>query len=332
MTKFSKTALISTLVFLLVTFAGFSLINAADSGEKNEKAWMGIYMQDLNDDIAEALDLEIDEGVLINGVIDDSPADMAGIKDGDVIIRFDNNVIDKSKDLSKAVKSRKPGEKVSIVFFRDGKKQDIELVLGSAETEDRRFSLKSSPKTFQKKYEFKTSSHGYMGVVLQDLGEQLAEYFEVKEGILITQVEEDSPAGKAGLKAGDIITAIDGKKVDSPSHVSKIIRTHEKGDKVEIAYVRKGTDNVKTIEIDEREMNANWFGLNSLDGDKHMMVLPNLEDFQFDHDFDFDFDFDPGDFEVFEHYGEDIREEMEELREELKELQKELRKIQKELN
>ncbi|MBD3217543.1 MAG: PDZ domain-containing protein [candidate division Zixibacteria bacterium] len=317
----------------LILGANMLFAKSSDDAEvkSDKKAWLGIYMQDITDDIAEALDLEVEQGVLINDVIDDSPAEKSGLKDGDVIVRMGTEVVDKSSDLSKAIKGKKPGEKVDLVVYREGQKQDISVVLGeSAKRKDRQFSLKAPKGQQYKKFFGDMAGGGYLGVVLQGLSEQLAEYFEVEEGVLISEVEEDSPADEAGLKAGDVIVAINGKDISSPSQVSSMIRKFEEGEKVDIDVVRKGSNMQFTAEIAEREFDDDWFGF--FGGNKPgIYSVPDPHNFQWHFnpdDFDFDFDFE----EFNEEFGEEFREEMEELREELYELREELQELKKDLD
>jgi len=83
-----------------------------EENKQDGRAWMGIYMQDLNDDLAEVLDLGISEGVLISDVIDDSPAEKAGLDEDDVIVRFGDRVIDDTGDLTRAMRKHQPGDEV----------------------------------------------------------------------------------------------------------------------------------------------------------------------------------------------------------------------------
>lgn len=327
--------LIAGIVLAVGLFMGSNMLFAKssedDAAEAYEKAWLGVYMQDLNEDIAEALGIEVEEGVLINDVIDDSPADKAGLEDGDVIVRLGSDVVDDSGDLSKAIKSRKPGEKVDLVIYRDGEKKDISVVLGeSQERKDRRFSLEA-PKAKQYSQLFKEmTSGGYLGVVLQSLSEQLADYFEVEDGVLITEVEKDSPADKAGLKAGDVIVALNGKEVNTPSDVSSMIRKYEEGEKVDIEVVRKGSEMQFTAEIAEREFDDQWYGLfGGENWEPGIIQIPDPHHFQWNFDPD-DFNFDYKQFN--KEFNEEFREEMKELREELNELRDELQELKKDLD
>jgi serine protease Do len=337
MRRYRKQILLSIFVVVLMgLFVGAGLINAAPADKeitKSDKAWLGIYMQNLNKDIAEAMDLDVDRGVLVNDVVDDSPADKAGLEDGDVIIRFGDNVVDNTSDLSKAVKSMKPGDKVELVIYHDGTKKDLKVVMGAAsDRSDQVFSLKDSKDKAMKMYkdalELQMKPHGYLGVTLEPLGEQLAEYFGVKDGVLITEVEKDSPAAKAGLKAGDVILSINGEETTSPSDVSSIIRKQKEGDKVDLLVSRKGKEMTIAAQVEEREMSESLFGFfGPWDSKPNVMVLPDFEGFEWKHDFK------PDEFiyENLDEYKGELREQLQELREQLQEMREELNELREEL-
>jgi len=314
-----ESKLLVAILLVLLTGLFLSSVLLAEKGElkSGKKAWLGIYMQDLTDDIAEALDLEFDKGVLINDVIDDSPAEEAGLEEGDVIVRFDRKLIEDIDALTSAMKEKEPGDEVTLEILRDDVRKDFTVTLGTvAEFKDKKFSLKNMPNIYFDKSQITTKSGGYLGVTLQSLGKQLAEYFEVDEGVLITEVEEKTPAEEAGLKAGDVIVKVDGKDIDSPSDVSEIIREHEEGDEVEIAVVRKGQNMEFIAEVTEREFDFDWFG--TFDFDFDMPMIPGLPH--------------SGDYDAFlKLYDDDLKEEMQELKEELDQLKAELKELQKEL-
>ncbi len=339
MRRYRKQALFSVLAVALIgLFVGVSLLNAAPADsdkylKKSEKPWLGIYMQDINKDIAEALNIDVDKGVLVNDVIDDSPAEKAGLEDGDVIVRIGDNVIDNTSDLSKAVKSMVPGDKADIVVYRDGKKKDLNVVMGAAENRvDREFALQKSTKEALEKYKdamkLSMKPHGFLGVTLESLGDQLAEYFQVKEGVLITSVEEDSPAEKAGLKAGDVILSVNGEETSSPSDVSSIVRKQKEGDTVDLMISRRGQEMKIAAKVEEREMNDNFFGFYGSDEyAPNVMVLPDFENMEWYHNFN------PKDFQFkgSEEYKDELREQMDELRDQLDELKDELNELKHEM-
>ena len=325
----NRSTFIVSLIGLLVLFAAVNLYAATIGTEKasSKKAWIGIYMQDLNEDIAEAFGLEFDEGVLINGVVDDSPAEKYGLEEGDVIVSFDGRVVDDSGDLTRALKQKQPGDEIKIKILRDNNEKDVALTLGeSVELKDKTFTLKKSPKVFYNWKSKMPSSTTFLGVGLQSLNKQLAEYFDVEEGVLISKVMEESPAEKAGLKAGDVILEIDDKEVSSPGDVTKIVKKHEKGDKLNIEVSRRGQNMALAIELEEREVDEEWFGWHS--GVNQYQVAPNipvvkllLKDLDLEALNDLDLD----------ELNEELEEDMEELREELEQLREELNDLKKEI-
>lgn len=339
MRRYRKQALFSVLAVALIgLFVGVSLLNAAPADsdkylKKSEKPWLGIYMQDINKDIAEALNIDVEKGVLVNDVIDDSPAQKAGLEDGDVIVRIGDNVIDNISDLSKAVKSMAPGDKADIVVYRDGKKMDLNAVIGAAKDRtDQTFALNKSKdralKLYQDAIDMSLKPHGFLGVTLESLGEQLADYFQVKEGVLITSVEEDSPAEKAGLKAGDVILSVNGKKTSSPLDVSSIVRKQKEGDTVDLMISRRGQEMKIAAKVEEREMHDNLFGFYSNDDNEpNVMVLPDFDNMGWYHNFN------PKDFQFkgSEEYKDELREQMDELRDQLDELKDQLNELKDEL-
>jgi membrane-associated protease RseP (regulator of RpoE activity) len=94
----------------------------------------------------------------------------------------------------------------------------------------------------------------------QDINADLAEYFKVKEheGVLVAEVVENGPAEKAGIKAGDVIVQLDNEKITEPDDIQSILSDKEDGDKVEIAFVRKGERKTVTAELEERESRFNF--------------------------------------------------------------------------
>jgi len=101
---------------------------------------------------------------------------------------------------------------------------------------------------------FDETKRGFLGVYLQDLTPDLRSYFGVPEGlgVLISSVTEDGPAGKAGLKAGDVITAIDGETVDSSNDVGRLIRELNQGDQARIEIYRRGAPQQVFATVAER--------------------------------------------------------------------------------
>jgi hypothetical protein len=166
---------------------------------------------------------------------------------------------------------------------------------------------------------------GFLGVQIQDLSEQLSGYFKVKDGngVLVSEVVEDSPANKAGLKAGDIITKIDDKDIENAGDLTTTIRGHEPETKVSVSVIRDGKKKKLKATLGESEQDF-FYKFGNLEnfkypGNKHKMLLKmhpeGLEDFEF-HGFPFD--------------REEFKEQMDELRKQMQELKLELKELRKE--
>ncbi|HEU5393601.1 MAG TPA: PDZ domain-containing protein [Candidatus Methylomirabilis sp.] len=102
-----------------------------DSGEESGAGYLGVQVQDLTRSLKRAMDLEDVEGALVNGVADGSPADDAGIRKGDVILRVGRTDTPGASELTRAIREMKPGEKTTVVVLRDGDRKSLPVALGS---------------------------------------------------------------------------------------------------------------------------------------------------------------------------------------------------------
>ena len=312
------------LVVLAAFLASLVMVNLASAGEsekKTKRGWLGVHIQDVSKEIKEAMDLKSRSGVLVRDVVEDSPADEAGIKREDVILLFDGKELDDSDELVKVVRKTVPGDKAELLILRDGKEKSISVILGQA-PKDELHVLEYFPedqkfKTYS--YGFSALSGGRIGVKVQNLSEQLGEYFGVKdgEGALITEALEDGPAYEAGIRAGDVIVEVDGDEIDDVEELRDEISDKEEGDRVEIELIRDRQPKRFTVEVEEGE---EWsFGhLKGLDKLKVLppdVALPGLlwEE------------------KKFREHEEELGEELEELKEELEELREELKELKEKL-
>jgi serine protease Do len=156
---------------------------------------LGVQIGDVSKDVAESLGLAKQQGVLIASVEEDSPASKAGLKDGDVILQFNGNNIEKSSDLPRIVGATKPGSKAQLQVWRKGAKQEIQVVIGA--TEPDKTAQKDDVKS--KKEPVKNS----LGIYVTNLKDAQRKNLPNGVGVLIENVE--SLALNAGLRPGDII-------------------------------------------------------------------------------------------------------------------------------
>jgi serine protease Do len=314
-----KGVILVVLAALLACLVMVNLASAGESEKKTKRGWLGVHIQDINTELKEAMDLKSRRGVLVRDVVEDSPADEAGIKREDVILLFDGKELDDSDELVKVVRKTVPGDKAELSILRDGKEKSISVILGQA-PKDELHVLEYSPehKKF-KTYSYGFSSGGRIGVKVQDLNQQLGDYFGVKdaEGALVTEADEDGPAHKAGLRGGDVIVEVDGDEIDDVEELREEISDKEEGDKVKIKVIRDRQPKVFTVEVEETE---EWsFGhLKGLDKLKVLPGEPALPGLLWEE-------------KKFRQHEEELGEELEELKEELEELREEMKELKERL-
>lgn len=222
------------------------------------RPWLGVYLGDYESEDAKAA---YRHGALVQEVIKDSPADKAGIKEEDVILKMEDQMVRDADDVIRDLAKMKPGDEVTFQVLRDGVEKALKARLGdyqedktTAARERRSRSEKTLKVKLPEKFIFSLGT-SRLGVRIQEMDEDLAGYFNLKagEGVLITEVEEESPAEKAGFKAGDVITRVNGNKTGTPNELREQIRDVEKGKTAAITYLRKGAANTVNVELDESD-------------------------------------------------------------------------------
>ena len=170
------------------------------------RSFLGIYMQDINEDLYETLELKTRNGAIVSDIVEGSPASKSGLVEGDVIVSFEGKEISNGSELKNLVSSTDPGSRVKLGIFRDNKKKNIFVTL-----EEREDTVAA---TTNINYEF--------GLLLENPSEDLINKYKLNEknpsniqGVIVTGVEDNSPAEEAGLQEGDIITRVGRKKIYS---------------------------------------------------------------------------------------------------------------------
>lgn len=307
-----------------VLVVGLSGIVTAGSKDEGEKGYLGVYMQKLDNDVREGLDLEIDEGVLISGVEEGSPADEAGVEDGDVIVEFNGEKVATPEDLRDLVREAEVGEEVELKVIRDGKEKTLTLVVGEWPEDfgwltigDFRSGWDDVPGIGKMFHAFTPKPR--LGVEVADLNDDLAPYFKTKagKGVLVLEVGDESVAEEAGIKPGDVIQKVGDEEVATVDELRESLEDYEEGDEVPIVVLRKGKKTTVTATMDEPWKSFQWSG------------KPHIEKFKIDHmPKAYRYHWKAPDIDV--HMDQDdLRDDIDELKKELKELKKELEKLKK---
>ncbi len=205
--------------------------------------FLGVGTEDISKENMGRYGMREVRGVGVTQVVKDSPAEKAGLKKDDVILRFDGESVTSARKLSRLVSESSPDQSVRITISRGGAEQEISATLSKQNMKNlmgagiRDDVLKGIEKDWPEikagdgNFVFNFGANRRIGVSTQTLTKQLADYFGAKDGgLLITSVSENSPAAKAGLRAGDVITAVDGEKVNSSGDIVRAINKKEDGE------------------------------------------------------------------------------------------------------
>ncbi|MEL6590033.1 MAG: PDZ domain-containing protein [Bacteroidota bacterium] len=186
------------------------------------RAFLGVYSEDVDEDLADDLGLPDVYGVYVDGVVDNSAAEDAGLQEGDVIVGFDNDDIPTAEALRAYLGSLEPGTRIRIGYYRDGRLQRTTATLGRTQ---------SSDNSWQPEGRRVTESKPYLGVYLEDIR---------GDGVRITKVVENSSADRAGLRRGDILVELDGKDIDDYDDLKRVMNEASAGENVRIEFIRDG--------------------------------------------------------------------------------------------
>ncbi|HYV50693.1 MAG TPA: PDZ domain-containing protein [Dongiaceae bacterium] len=229
----------------------------ADDDDKSDKggAWLGVALQELTPSLREALDVDRHvEGLVIAGVMPDSPAEKAGLEERDILLSLNGKTVTSVNEATEQLQKLDPGDRITVSVLREGRRrqltarvaernrdQDSEWLQGLEGTPGP--DVPNAPMPPLMAHPDDEGGHrGYLGVTTIELGEQLADYFGVHGdgGVLVTEVAKESPADEAGLKAGDVILSVGDSKVDSPSDLMRLVRAHDPEDQVDVVVQRRG--------------------------------------------------------------------------------------------
>ncbi|MBW2608828.1 MAG: Do family serine endopeptidase [Deltaproteobacteria bacterium] len=201
------------------------------------RGWLGVMIQEITSELKEKLKLKDEKGALVADVTPEGPAEKAGIKRGDVIISFDGKEINEMSELPFVVATTPVGKTVVVKVIRKGKTESIEVEVAELEEE----------KEKEKIVEEKTD----LGMAVEEITPEMARKFGLteKKGIIVVQVEGNSPAGEAGIRQGDMIIEVDQEPMKDIDRYREKIRQYKKGDTILFLAKRRGATLYLTLKV-----------------------------------------------------------------------------------
>ncbi|HXF49217.1 MAG TPA: PDZ domain-containing protein [Verrucomicrobiae bacterium] len=219
--------------------------------------FLGISVGDLSAEQKERYDLE--GGASVEEVTKGTPADEAGIKEGDIVTAFDGKPVSDGDDLYQKIRRSEPGKEVPIEILRRGERRTLNVKL--AERPEGPSGIWGGAPDRERMRIFRFDAKGgFLGVSTERLSRRAKDSLKLEGGARVAAVSPDSPAEKAGLKEGDVITAVDGREVSDPEDLSEIIGEKESGSEVKIEYWRKGSKRTAQAELVGRGGMERFFG------------------------------------------------------------------------
>lgn len=213
---------------------------------------LGIAVRDVTADEARQAGLDGISGTWVTRVTPESAAARAGLAEGDIIVRVDGQDVRSARHLTRIVSETPVGRTVPVDYLRAGQRGQVTVTPDSAPAMTMRGMRDIAPRIREPLMMAMGRARGRLGLSVQDLTPQLAEYFGVTAGVLVTQVHDGSPAARAGMKAGDVITRIDTSDVTRASDVFRAVATLDGGASVKVELTRDRQTQSLSVTLDAR--------------------------------------------------------------------------------
>jgi serine protease Do len=245
------------LTMLAAAIAALGLTMASAEGQivlqgqhATATSFLGVMIQEVGSDRARELKLPEEAGVEITRVDPNSPAASAGLMTGDVVLQYGGQKVEGLEQFSRLVRETPAGREVKLQIFRSGGAQTVTAKIASRPgpplvlpAEPFNFRLPDTPR------DLLSRRSNLLGIEGEPLNGQLADYFGVKDGVLVRSVAKNSAAEKAGIKAGDVITRVGDSKVSTPADITSHLRTL-RGQSVPVAVTRERREMTLSVAIE----------------------------------------------------------------------------------
>ncbi len=223
-----------------------NVVDQIKQGGIVQRGWLGVQIQPVTDDLADALGLDTARGALVSSVVPDSPAAAAGIRQGDVIVRFDDNDVPSMRDLPRLVAAANPAHEVTLEVWRAGTTEELSAVIATSDEESNPLATTDHDES--------ADTPATLGVAVATLTPPLRAQFGLSEdvdGVVITAVDPAGPAAQQGLRPGDVIVMIGQQKVSSAQQVAEALDAYSDKEQAAVPLLvhRDGNDRFVAIRL-----------------------------------------------------------------------------------
>ncbi len=205
------------------------------------RGWLGVGLQRVDRDLAESFGLDRPSGALVTQVFAESPAEEAGLREGDIILEFNGKQIDLSSDLPHVVGRTRPETEVEVRVMRDGKSRTLNVKVGMLEDSTiREISSSAAPLPGNR-----------LGIDVEELSDEDKERLGIDKGVLVQRVSRQGPGSRAGIQKGDVITTLNSQWIDSEKAFDSAVLKLEVNIAVPLRIVRNQRPQFLVVKIVE---------------------------------------------------------------------------------
>lgn len=215
---------------------------------RTKRGWLGVLIQEISQEIADSLGMKSARGALVSSATEGGPAEKAGVKTGDVILKFNNIEIGSMKELPKVVAGTPVGKSVPLVILRNGKEIVLNVTLGELELAEKENLIGKSTNSSGE-----TKEYDKLGFVAEELNSKNKSKFNLKNidnGVVITSVKDDSPAQAAGLVPGMVIVRVGQVEVNSLDVIDQSLQNAIKQKRKALLFLVKVENGTRFVAIE----------------------------------------------------------------------------------
>lgn len=244
----------------------------------NSGGWLGVGISEVSSEKAKTLKLPEERGAVVGGIVPESPAAKAGLKENDVVLEVNGLRVEGAEQFRRMIREIPSGRTAALMVWRDGRSQTIKVTLGKPDTSKLKV-LPQMPKSFSfsmpelkvmpdlsgldrlRTFTMVSPGRPLLGIDAESLEGDFGRFFGAPEGegVLVREIFAGSAAAKAGLKVGDVITSVDGERIRSASELREKLLTKKEDKAIQLGVLRNKSEISVSVELPRHEENHERF-------------------------------------------------------------------------